>query len=179
MASRRKSIRLRPDEHDLLRQRYLARRIPVDQYEKRPKDLADFVAEWNRLSERNDSPGEVQHYMRNQRKCGNWPKLEGEHERCPAIPDDDLTEEQWSHLEAVYVEICVARGLGSDAISHDEDLAKELSDEFARRTGIIRSGRYLMSLLMQRRKRKRLPRIRDDNNRGPDIGFGDIDEIVS
>lgn len=179
MATRRKSIRLRPDEDDLLRQRYLARRIPVDQYEKRPDELAGFVAEWNRLGERDDSTSDVLHYMRNKRKCGKWPTLEGEHRRSPAVPEDVLTEEQWSHLESSYATTCMARGLGSDAISHDEDLAKNFANDFAGRTGLIRDPRYLLTLLMQRRKRKLLPKVRDVQPRLPNIGFGDIDEIVS
>jgi hypothetical protein len=112
MAVTRKSIRLSPDEDDLLRQRYLARRIPIDQYEKRPDDLDSFVAEWCRLSERNDSPGEVLGYMRGKRKHKKWPTLDGEHQRCPSIPEGVLTEDQWAHLEAVYAEKCIAQGRG-------------------------------------------------------------------
>lgn len=179
MAVLHKSIRLRPDEHDLLRERYLAKRIPIDQYEKRPGDLASFIAEWNRLSERNDSESDVIHYMRTQRKQKKWPKLDGGHERYLGSPGDAMDEGQLSHLKGIYADLCIARGLGSDCLSHDEVLAKEFSDEFAMRTGLMRDGRYLMTLLMQERKRKRLAKVRDNGPRPPSIGFGDLDEIVS
>jgi hypothetical protein len=173
------SIRLLPDDGHLIRHLYLADRIPIDQYEKRPADLVGFVAKWNRLSGRDDSVSDVLHYMRTARKRGKWPRLNGDHERCPEIPEEVLTASQWVALREVYASTCLAQGVGSDSISHDEELAKQIADEFAKCTGLIRDPRYLLALLMQKRKQKQLKRLRDEKPRRPDIGFGDIDEIAS
>ena len=105
--------------------------------------------------------------------------FDGNHQRLPAVTDGVLTVDHWSHLEAVYEDQCVSSDLGSDNIDYDEALAASFSRAFASRTGLIFPGRYLLALLMQKRKRGNLPKLRVDRDRLPDIGFGDIDEIAS
>ena len=182
MAKRKKSIRLRPDEDSLLRQVYLSEGIPSDQYAKRPPgDLARFIRRWNTLSERTDSSEEVQHYIKTKRKNKQWVTFEGNHKRSEAIPEDILASDQWATLNTIYEETCIARGLGSDNIDYDEGLAKEFSQSFARLTGLIFPGRYLLAILMHKRKRGDLPTIgdkEDSRDRRSDIGFGDIDDIA-
>ena len=179
MAVHRKSIRLSPEADHLLRRVYLEFGIPIDQFSRRPEDLDRFVTHWNSLSGRADSPEDLLHYMRTKRKKHKWVTFEGKHQRFAALPDDVLTPEEWAHLTSIYENECVSRNLGADNIDHDEVLAERVSRAFADLTGRILPGRYLLAILMAKRKRGNLPTIRDNGDRGPDIGFRDIDEIVS
>lgn len=178
MVTRRSSIRLSPDENDSLKRLYISLGIPSDQYARRPEDLERFIHRWNAISERCDTAEDVMHYIKTKRKKGLWLALGGKHERCPARGAQPLTADQWAQLEVVYSEICVARGLGSDNLDYDDELAKEFSREFALRTGLIRTGRDLLSLIMERRKRRAWRKL-DPNRPDDGIGFGDIDEIAS
>lgn len=185
MTVRRKSIRMSLEADDLLRRLYLEVGIPIDQYARRPEDLDRFVQRWNSFSGRADSPDDVLHYMRTKRKKHKWVTFDGGHKRIAALPDDVLTPEQWAHLNSVYEVECVFHDIGSDSIDHDEALASRISRAFASLTDLVLPGRYLMAILMTKRKRGDLPTIRDshegqdNHDRGPNIGFGDIDEIAS
>jgi hypothetical protein len=171
-----------PDSDDQLRRVYLEFGIPIDQYARRPEDLDRFVAHWNPLSGRADSPEDILHYMRTKRKKHKWVTFDGNHHRLAALPEDILTPEGWAHLGSVYEAECIAHELGSDNIDHDEALAEKVSRGFAALTGRLFPGRYLLAILMVKRKRGNLAKVYSDNSRkgrDPVIGFGDIDEIVS
>lgn len=171
----RRSIRMSPDEDNSLRRLYLEFRIPSDQYAKRPGDLERFMRRWNEISDRGDTAEDVMHYIKTKRKKGRWVRFDGDHELAPA--PECLTPEQWEALDATYSVICVSNGLGSDNLDFDAELADEFRREFVCRTGLFRSGRDLLALLMVVRKDGRLQKINPDTpSRG--FGFGDIDEVA-
>src|SRR4051812_33920906 len=72
MAIHRKSIALTEAENALLKRLYLRWGIPIDQYEKRPHDLAALLDTWNARSDRSDTTQDVMHYMKTRRKRGLW-----------------------------------------------------------------------------------------------------------
>ncbi len=60
---KKKSIRLNPADREVLVTLYLDRRLAIDPYEKRPKDLKDLTDAFNALTERSDPPEDILHYM--------------------------------------------------------------------------------------------------------------------
>ncbi len=91
-------LRVLADERELLKSLYQSYGIPTDQYNVRVLDLERFTAQWNRLTERNDDPFELLHFMVNQRKDkknAGWPRLNGNHKKKPPIPADLLDQEEW------------------------------------------------------------------------------------
>ena len=83
MSTRRKSIKIMPHDRKLLVKLYLKYRLPIEQLEARPAEMAAFAKEWHRISGQKQSEGELLHYMRNERKCGRWVKLG---KNCPPPP---------------------------------------------------------------------------------------------
>ena len=90
---RRMTIGLSPHDRGILRHLYLEFRIPSDQYQRRPQDLARFVRRWNALTERNDSPGDILHYIITNCKNSEWVKLGGDHKRLNTMPEAFLVPE--------------------------------------------------------------------------------------
>lgn len=157
---RRNAIALAPHEDQLLRQRYQAHNIPTDQYKQRPNDSARFLSEWNRLSGRSDRWEDLLHYMILRRKKGRWVVLGDGYKRLADPPPESLTSAQWSELVESYRVVVLARGIASDALQIDPDLAGELAREFARRTGRSLPSGVLAGLLIARRKRGELDTLR-------------------
>src|SRR5690349_15605148 len=100
MAKNRKAIVVTPQEDQILRDLYQRFRIPSDQYKRRPNELQRFVNNWNSLTNRSDSAGELLHYIVTQRKTASkkWPTFGDDYQRMKEVPDDFLTAEQWQHL---------------------------------------------------------------------------------
>jgi hypothetical protein len=125
MAKRRKSIRLLEHERQFLIKLYLKWRIPIDQYEARPDDLEGLCEEWRSLCGRRDTNEEMLHYMRSQRKIGQWVIFGGDHKTAPPLPQ--LTAEETETLIAIYDEIVAGSGDGSDNIAYDNGVADLIS----------------------------------------------------
>lgn len=181
MAKRRKTIPLFDHEDRLLRRLYKEFRIPSDQYEKRPEDFALFVATWNDLSERHDSPGDILHYIKTKRKQTKrlkipWPTFDGTHERAPRV-GGMLGDGEWHALRGIYARVVLARGLGTDNIAYDEELQEELSTAFAKATGRVIPGLLLSAMIVEKRKQKNQWFTLRDDYKDRDIGFDDIDEL--
>src|SRR5262245_45976841 len=92
MATRRRSITLLAHEKRLLIVLYRRRRIPIDQFESRPDELAALTVEWHEQSGRKDTAGELLHYMRSQRKRGLWVRFDGAHKSVPTLPEMSAEE---------------------------------------------------------------------------------------
>src|SRR4051812_5351379 len=99
MPTRRRVLRLRAHEHEALKQQYVAWGIPIDQFEARPDELRDFADDFNTLTGRTDSAGDILHYMRTQRKLANWIKL-GKNAK-PSPPKPSLSAEETEVLVAI------------------------------------------------------------------------------
>lgn len=182
MATRRSSILILPDEREMLWELYREYRIPSDQYRRRPKELDRFTGAWNGLTNRSDSSGELLHYIITQRKQKRWFTFDGTHQRLSAMPEDFLTNHEWSILRAIYEEQLIPLELGSDNLAYDDLLALNLSREFYDRAGRVVHGRLLFAAIMQKRKRGdwvKLPRSREANpNERRMRPFGDIDSVA-
>lgn len=174
MATQRKSIRLNAHEKRLLQELYLRRRIPIDQYKKRPDALLALTTEWNQQSGRSDSPEEMIHYMITQRKQKLWVRFDGNHEPTP--PHELLTAEQTEVLVDVFQEHVLPLEVCADALQYDNDLAEFVAREFAHRTGCVVPANSLTDKLIALRKRGFLPKV---GKRAQDegIGFSDIDQV--
>src|SRR5689334_6771293 len=130
MAKRRKSIRVFDHERTLLVKMYLARKIPLEQYESRAGALDSLTEEWRGLTGRTDSPGDVFHYMRNERKCKRWVRFDGEHLRTP--PKPVFTADECEILDQVYADLVAKNGgAGSDNVAYDDDAKAFIAKEFA------------------------------------------------
>jgi hypothetical protein len=175
MRERRRSIRLLDHEDRLLRRLYLAARIPIDQYEKRPEDLAEFHRVWRRHSQRNDSPGELIHYMRTKRKNSQWVTFDGKHQKYSLVAWR-FTPDEIDTAIAIYEQLLASTGRGSDNFAYDEGLSDKLSAEFAKRAGRVVPGLIISAVIAAVRKRGNLPRV-DGKPHDREIGFGDIDEM--
>jgi len=199
MKSRKKSISLPPivkaallrlprDDDGLLRHLYLEFRIPIDQYKKpqRQAELAGFIRAWNDASGRDDKAEEIVRYMENQRKSGKrgrgWPTFNGDYEPLASPRTECLSEPQWGHLKAIYVELVVSKEIGRDQLAYLPELRAAIAREFNRRTGRHVSGDLLAALIEAKCKRNTKeirvwPTYKRDEGRSSK-GFGDIDEIA-
>jgi hypothetical protein len=173
-------IRLSPEEDALLRKIYVQFRIPRDQYKRRPEELAAFIHRWNKLSGRDDEPGEVIRYIRNQQKAKSrlpvpWPTFKGTHKRAPE-PSVHLDDKQLTALREIYAEIVIPLKIGVDMVEANEELCSRLSKEFAKRTGLIVPELTLVAIAEDKRKRGEWFRVgRQGWSQG--IGFDDMDQI--
>ncbi|WP_145034666.1 hypothetical protein [Caulifigura coniformis] len=161
----------------MLRRLYKLWRIPTDQFDKRPEDKARFVRAWNLRSSRDDSEGDLMHYMKTKRKGGNWEKLGADHQRYSA-GSVQFSDEELKAAEEIYNRLFASAGIGSDNIGYDQKMADMLSSEFAIATGRIVNGTIIYAALMAIRKRGNLVKA-GRVQRGSQHGFGDIDEIAS
>ena len=174
MATRQKSIKLFEHERPLLIELYLRRRIPVDEYERRPEDKQALVDEWNQLTGRTDSTEGVMHYMRTQRKRGLWVRFDGDHE--PSTPVIELSAEDGEVLVSIYTENMALLGRGSDVLEYDSEISDLIAKEFFAITGRIVPPHQLVAKLTALRKRGLLPKV----SKQPEepMGFADIDEVA-
>ncbi len=174
---RHKSIKLLPHERALLVKMYLERRIPIEQYAKRPGEIDRLVEDWRKLTGRADKGGELVHYMRTQRKRGLWVTFDGEHMKAPKSAA--FSAEDTEILVAIYTEDVAAMGVGADALGYEDELKALVAKEFATRTGRYVSGDEIDAKITDLRKRGLLPqtahvpKAEDD----ADIGFSDINKI--
>lgn len=180
MEARRKSIKLLGHERSALVKLYLRWRIPTDQFERRAEEWDKFTKEWNRVSHRKDSRGEVLHYMRTQRKRGLWVTLDGDHTEVPDL--QDFTPEETDLLVKLFEENVTPLDCGSDALAYELDLAEMLSREFADMTGRIVPANQLVAKITAIRKRGLLPKLGSRDKDRPkddagDVGFSDIADV--
>jgi hypothetical protein len=172
MAAKRRAIQLNEHERNLLVQRYLRWRIPIDQYESRPDDLEGLCDEWRCLCRRSDTDGEILHYMRTQRKRGKWVTFDGNHETAPPLPC--FTADETELLITIYTENIAAMGAGSDNVAYDNETAELIAERFAEVTGRIVPSHQLVAKVTAIRKRGLLPPIQVDTlDPSDDLGFTD------
>lgn len=176
MAKKRKPLPLYEHEDRLLKERYLAWGIPIDQYEKLPADLLAFTRQWNKLSGRSDTPDEIHHYMRTRRKQKKWVRFNGKHKKQP--PTVVMSAEHTEALVDIFRDVVLVLGIGSDSIAYDGKLAGMIAKEFARRTGRLVPACDLVGKLTALRRRGLLPKVGREPGEGEDgIGFADIDDV--
>jgi hypothetical protein len=169
MGTRRKSIKLLPDERKNLMDVYVKWRFAIDAYEALPDELEGMIEEWRQRCGRNVAPDpcDILHYMRTQRKLGRWVKLGNKHRDPPAIPS--LSAEDVEKLVDIYASNVAELDCGSDTLAYDEQVADFIAREFADRTGHIVPAPCLVAKLTALRKRGLLPRV----TKRPE-GFRDI-----
>lgn len=160
-ATRKPCIKLAPHEKRMLEELYSRRRIPRDQYKKRPQELVALVEEWNKLSGRVDTPDDVIRYIINRQKNKDWVTFDGNHLSAP--PSENLTADQVDILVQIYTEDVLVFGRGSDALASDAELRELISREFAARTNRIVPGYALAAILETMRKEGLLPLLGDMN----------------
>lgn len=163
MQQRKQCLKLSSTERSLLIEHYLKSRIPIDQFEKRPQDLKRFVREWSTLSGRSDSPEDLIHFMKSQRKQSKWVTFEGTHLKSPTLVVT-LSDEETAILVDIYEENVASVGLGSDCLSHDSEIAALIEKEFSHRTRRRVAANVLTAILTRLRKKKSLPRVRDSRS---------------
>jgi hypothetical protein len=175
MATRRKAIRLFEHENRALKEMYLKRKIPSDQYAERPTELAELTAEFNKATGRGEVSDDIVHYMKNERKEGRWPKLGSDHKAKPKH-SRELTADQIEVLVEIFNEHVVPLGHCSDFLSYDHEIKELIAMEFAHRTRKRVPSHVLVATLDALRKRGLLPKA--DERSSEDGGFSDIDDIA-
>src|SRR5216684_1691310 len=94
MPTHRRSLRLTAAEHTTLKKLYLAKRLGRDQYAKLPDELSDLADNFNALTGRHDSNGDVLHYVRTKAKAGKMGTHGEDWIRVAPLPDDFLSERE-------------------------------------------------------------------------------------
>lgn len=174
MATRRKSIRLSPDEDSLLRTLHRQSGIPDGQFPQRPRFWRRFTDVWNEATDRSDSPEEILHYIMTKRKKGLWFRFDGDHSRLKSPEPDVLSKEQWEVVDELYVEI----GISADALLVDASARTAFLKRLAAKTGEHISDLLFVAALVARRKGGMLPKTGGGpDGGGDDIGFRDIDKV--
>lgn len=165
----RKTVRLSPDEDQTLRRLYRNLRVPIDQFRRRPSELARLTDALNAATGQQLSTGEVLHYMIRRRKDGNWETFDGTHRRAKPLPESLFTDDEWRIVDRLYVEC----GIGADTFLYDGKLAGEFCAKIAAAIGRAMRPDVVAAALVDRRKDDELPRLR------PDAGFEDIDQVAA
>lgn len=165
----RKTVRLNPDEDQTLRRLYRNLRVPVDQFRRRPRELARLTDAFNAATGLQLTTGQVLHYMIRRRKDGNWVTFDGTHRRANPLPDALFTNDEWQIVDRLYVEC----GVGADTFLYDGKLATDFCAKIAAALGRAMRADVVAAALVDRRKNDALPRLR------PDAGFEDIDQIAA
>lgn len=178
MKARRKSIRLSPDEDQLLRTLHRQSGVPDGQFPQRPKFWRQFTNVWNEATDRRDTPEDILHYIMTRRKRpkgrpGRWDAFGDDYKPLPCPEPDTLTPEQWEVVEAIYVEMKV----GADNFLIDRELRSELLRRFVARTGAHVPELLFTAALVARRKGGFLPKTGGGIS-DTDMGFGDINEVA-
>jgi hypothetical protein len=178
MSKKKRSIALLPHERKVLEDLYLQFRIPVDQFESRPDELAKFTQEFNELTGRVEVSGELIRFMRNRRKNSDWLTLDGNHLVTPPLPP--LTAEETILLIQIYkANVTDVFGNCTDVLAHNSDIADIIVSEFAQAAGRVVPAHVLVTKLTALRKRGMLDRVEDSKSADDgDVGFGDIDEAT-
>ena len=177
MRTRRTPIRFFEHERKMLVEQYLRWRIPIDQFDARPVDRAAFLAEWRALSKRADTWEELIHYMKNERKSGKWPKLNGTHQPTPPTPE--VTADQTEILVRIFEEEVTMHNKGSDSLSYDQEIAILIAKEFEAEAGLYFAPDELVAKLTALRKRGLLTRVSEVEKHGEQVGFDDIDNLAN
>jgi hypothetical protein len=161
---------------------FLTWRIPVDQFDNRPEDLAHFVEVWNEATGRNDCGGDLVHYMKTQRKRGLWVRLDGNYVQAPELVE--LSADETEALVEIFYENVTLLDNGSDVLSYDEEIANLIAKEFFAATHKIVSSHHLVAKLTALRKRGLLPKVGKRGQHPPivpvegdSIGFEDINQV--
>jgi hypothetical protein len=177
MAKKRRSISLLPHERQVLEGLYLHFRIPIDQYEARPAELAELTQEFNDLTGRVEVSGELIRYMRNRRKNSDWPTLDGNHLSAPSL--SPLSADETVLLIEIYkANVTDVFANCTDVLAHDQKLADLIVSEFAQAAGRVVPSHTLVPKLTALRKRGMLDKIDKTQPDEGDVGFGDIDNAT-
>jgi hypothetical protein len=164
-------------EKQALQDLYVEKAVPIDQFEERQKDLHELCDAWNQFTGRSDTPQDVLHYMRTQRKAGKWVKLGSNHVKREQ--NLILNAEETEMLVAIVHENRSLLGCGTDELAYDPEIAAALVKEFSLATGRIVPPGDLIAVVTAIRRRGLLPRIDGVRDSGRDsVGFGDIDQAV-
>jgi hypothetical protein len=171
-----KPLSLNPEQDGILRRSYFKRRIPRDQYKRRPDDLADLVAEFNRLTGLDESGEQLVRYIKNQQKAKRrlqvpWPTFEGAHKKAPPL-SHTLDDKQLEVLMDIYERVVLPLQIGTDSAEASRAVCDMLAKEFARRTGIVMLGLNLLSIAEEKRKRGEWYTV---GKRG--AAWGDLDQV--
>jgi hypothetical protein len=173
MTGNKWSLQLNLEQDKALRQLYRFYKVTTDNLPRVPRILGDLAGQFDALTDRNDSPEDLLHYMVTRRKDGLWEKLGRVPQPEEAYSVVKLDAEHWPHLDAIYEELQI----GSDNFAFDEDLAAKFSREFARRTGRVVPALVLAAAVIARRKNSGLKTLKPKKDEN-DLGFRDIDEVA-
>ncbi len=175
----KKKINLLPHERDALVKLYLKWCIPIGQFQRRPVEMEAFMAEWRSITGRNDTAGEIIHYMRNQRKQSLWVTLA--EKAMPAPPLALFSAEDGELLVELFKKYVTAAGEGSDVLDQEPEVAQNIAKEFADITGRVASPTDITAKLTALRRRGTFPKVGrtvSHASKPVDLGFSDIDETL-
>lgn len=176
--SKKMSIRLNPADHEVLISLYLDRRLPIDHFDERPKELKKLTDAFNALTERSDPSEDILHYMRTKRKAGKWPRLGDTARKFKIDTEDILSFEDSKVLEACYLKIGKIHQKGNDSFAHDSELKRELEKEFLNSAGYYVHSSILLANLTIMRKAGTLETLKLDKHHKREA-FGDMDEAAN
>ena len=148
--------------------------LRADSLVNHPQVLYDLTESFNALTERSDSPEDILHYIRNERKCGRWVRLGRQKVTAPPETDGNLTEPEMIALSEIYLIMGRECEKGNDSFAHDAPLARELERRFIARCGRYVLACHLIAALTDYRKNRNLPRL---DLRGH--GFADFDDVAN
>lgn len=173
---RRKKIQLTNNEDSVLRDLYRHFRVPDGQFRKRPKFAQHFLDVWNAATGRDDTLGDVLHYIATLRKQKLWVTLEGNHRRMPSGQGVvGFTPEACEIIDIEYS----AMGIGSDNFSYELELVDRIHKRLIKELGYHLPRHVLVAGIIDRRKAGHLPKSqRDRPDPDGDIGFSDIDDVI-
>ncbi len=175
---KKKSIRLNPADREVLVALYLDRRLAIDPYEKRPRELKDLTDAFNALTERSDPPEDILHYMRTQRKNGKWPRLGSTARKVSESLEEIMSLDDSKILETCYIKIGKAHQKGNDSFSYEPELKRELEKEFLKAAGYYVPSSQLLAVLTKMRKAGDLVTLKLEKP-GRREAFGDMDEAAN
>jgi len=172
--AKRKKLPLNTTEDLILRDLYRHFRVPDGQFSKRPEFSAHFLSVWNEATGRDDTIGEVLHYIGTMRKRGLWVTLDGNHLRMPIGESFvGISPEGLAIIDSVYAQM----GIGSDNFTYSPELVDSVQRRLVSELGLHIPRHLLIARIIDRRKAGLLPKTGPSRSTDEGIGFADIDEV--
>lgn len=159
MKTRRKKIKIMPHDRKILVETYLKYALPLEQLEARPAELHAFVREFNRHTGLKHTECDLLHYMRTERKNGDWVKLGKGCPKPPQLPE--LSGDEIEALVIIFEENVAILGECSDGIAYDPEKSEILVRSFFEHTGRGLPAHQIVPKLTALRKRGLLTKVSD------------------
>ena len=78
---------------------------------------------------------------------------------------------RWETLQVIYDKLVAEKGLGTDTLAYDDDLAKQIRREFSKQAGRVVHAPLIVAAIIAKRKRGEWVKLGPDAGKNGRTGF--------